>query len=242
MTTTLTPAELAEIRKRGVSAGVSRATMTEARWAYRHGAAGHADRAALLRHVDALTAELAERTRERDEARALLRRVLEWSNHYLVDVGRWPAGDSWIDEARAAVGGARTVPSGAERIATELARQITGEGYDIDHDDHHKDGSLAMAAACYAAPTRIFERHVFAAGETFRDPWPWDQRYDKRPHPNDGNVVAPETATRADRIALLTKAGALIAAEIDRLLREEERDEKVMAARAALGDTTGDDS
>lgn len=46
--------------------------------------------------------------------------------------------------------------------------------------------------------------------------WPWDQVYDSRPH--DGNTPAPSKTNISERVRLLEKAGALIAAEIDRLL------------------------
>jgi hypothetical protein len=108
--------------------------------------------------------------------------------------------------------------SGAERIAAERARQVAEEGYSSEHDDE-LDEDLAMAAACYAAPEPIFVRRDFAAGTTYRDPWPWRDGCDKRPY--NGNVLILETATRAQRIRLLEKAGALIAAEIDRLLRSK---------------------
>lgn len=99
--------------------------------------------------------------------------------------------------------------TGAQRIADERARQAGAEGYSDDHDDEHTDGSLAMAAACYAAPTRIFVRGLTRDG--LRDPWPWSEDDDKRP------VLPP---TRDERIRMLEKAGALCAAEIDRLLRQ----------------------
>jgi hypothetical protein len=110
--------------------------------------------------------------------------------------------------------------SGAERIAAERARQVAEEGYSSEHDDAGGGDDIAMAAACYAAPEPIFVRRDFAAGTTYRDPWPWDERFDKRPY--NGNVLILETTTPAQRIRLLEKAGALIAAEIDRLLRAAE--------------------
>ena len=56
---------------------------------------------------------------------------------------------------------------------------------------------MAVAAACYALP-------AWCRGRTRR--WPWDDEWWK-PTPDD-------------RIRELVKAGALIAAEIDRLLRD----------------------
>lgn len=110
--------------------------------------------------------------------------------------------------------------NGAERIALERARQVSEEGYDEEHDDDHTDGQIAMAAACYAAPERIYIREDYASSVSFDDPWPWDAYSDARPC--NGNVLTPEKATKAQRIRLLEKAGALIAAEIDRLLRTPE--------------------
>ena len=97
--------------------------------------------------------------------------------------------------------------SGVERIADERRRQIGAEGYSSDHDDGHIHEELAMAAACYAAPVTIYQRRC----SSFSDPWPFDDEEDKR-----------HKATTLDtRIRLLEKAGALIAAEIDRLLRKK---------------------
>jgi hypothetical protein len=126
--------------------------------------------------------------------------------------------------------------TGAERIAAERARQVSEEGYDAAHDDEHNGGEIAMAAACYAAPELIYVRDDRANQVNFTDPWPWHPRYDARPH--DGNVVTPEHATRAERIRLLEKAGALVAAEIDRLLRAPADDNEDIA-RAALTSSPG---
>jgi hypothetical protein len=111
--------------------------------------------------------------------------------------------------------------TGVERIAAERARQ--NEGWSAAHDDEHDTGALAMAACCYAAPQRLYVRCDYAAGVTFNDPWPWDQRDDHRPY--DGNVLIDPTDEQA--IRLLEKAGALIAAEIDRLLRAQARKKKL---------------
>lgn len=109
---------------------------------------------------------------------------------------------------------------GATRIAEERARQLEKLGWSADHDDGQRDGQLAMAAACYAASAaqkRIYAQQCYAASVSFYDPFPWrGQRYDARPY--DGNVLINST-TDDQAIRLLEKAGALIAAEIDRLLR-----------------------
>jgi len=78
---------------------------------------------------------------------------------------------------------------GVRLIEAERQRQINCEGWSLGHDDHD-EGELAKAAACYAIDSNFS--------------WPWDFKYWK---PGGG------------RIRQLTKAGALIAAEIERLLR-----------------------
>jgi hypothetical protein len=110
--------------------------------------------------------------------------------------------------------------TGVELIAAERDRQIVEEGYDVIHDDYHKSGELSLAAIAYAAPTRIFMSEETATGVIFCDPFPDDWR-DKRRGYGDVSpskvLPDPETYTKEERIDLLVKAGALIAAEIDRL-------------------------
>ncbi len=105
--------------------------------------------------------------------------------------------------------------NGLERIARERQRQIEKLDWTPEHDDEHEGGELAMAAACYASPDRIYVQQGFAAGLAFVDPFPWGPSADARPY--NGNVL--KSPTDAQRLRLLEKAGALIAAEIDRLLR-----------------------
>jgi hypothetical protein len=105
-------------------------------------------------------------------------------------------------------------------IADERARQVNDEGYTRQHDDEHYDGSMAMAAACYAAPHRIYVKHDYVDGVTFSDPWPQGWRGDKRPH--EGNMVRSNASQgEAKRRDLLVKAAALIVAEIERIDRAE---------------------
>lgn len=106
--------------------------------------------------------------------------------------------------------------TGVERIAAERKRQVTEEGWTPEHDAEHVRGELACAAACYAMPaagraTASYAANVSAdRGSWYRDipvGWPWHPGYWK-PSPDD-------------RVRELAKAGALIAAEIDRLLGKE---------------------
>lgn len=110
--------------------------------------------------------------------------------------------------------------AGARRIADERQRQVSVEGWTSHHDDEHSLGEMALAAALYATPILLKSKEEYANCESYSDPWPWDDRYDKRPTVDNGNVIAPnETLPISDRVRQLEKAGALIAAEIDRLLR-----------------------
>ena len=120
--------------------------------------------------------------------------------------------------------------TGVELIAAERERQVTGVELRVsppviwtpEHDDNHRDGSLAWAAVCYAAPGRVYRQHDYAAGPSFRDPWPWENAADarkdggNRPGTTYPNVIPTEGPAR---VRMLVKAGALIAAEIDRLGR-----------------------
>lgn len=124
-----------------------------------------------------------------------------------------------------------TTSLGAELISRERARQVHGEGWSAEHDDKHAHGELALAAVAYAAPVRMYAMRETACGIAFVDPWPdqWDPRWDKRfrygeRRENPGNhPPEPRTYTHDERVDLLVKAGALIAAEIDRLERAKSR-------------------
>lgn len=122
--------------------------------------------------------------------------------------------------------------TGIERIAAERKRQVEEEGWTAEHDADHTDYSLAMAACCYAMPVRLYEKYEHAAGVNYVDPWPnsWDDGYDKRfeygeRRENRGNVPPdPGTYTTEEYLDLLTKAGALLAAEIDRIQAEARKE------------------
>jgi len=110
---------------------------------------------------------------------------------------------------------------GARRIVLERRRQIQQEGWSLEHDDTLVDNQLAWAAICYAAPERVYtlEQGVTPKDPviSFMDPWPegLDPAFDKRPS-------YKRTPSTKKRIRSLEKAGALIAAEIDRLKRHQD--------------------
>lgn len=97
---------------------------------------------------------------------------------------------------------AENLSPGASMIAIERYRQIATEGWTPEHDDDYKDAELAKAAAAY-----IDAGLVAQGGDVstfFPRDWPWERQWWK---------------PSGDPIRNLVKAGALIAAEIDRLHR-----------------------
>lgn len=122
---------------------------------------------------------------------------------------------------------------GADLIREERNRQLDFECHTFRHDDGHGSGELALAAAMYAAPKRLYYCREVALGIGFYDAWPWSIDWDKRlqygerrENPHKLPPPDPDTYTHAERIDLLVKAGALIAAEIDRLHRLERKEKE----------------
>lgn len=109
--------------------------------------------------------------------------------------------------------------SGVWSIAVERARQETVERWSAEHDDEHTDGSLALAAVCYAHPSpkmRTAQVRVDVAGRGECPIWETRSVTVPRDWPESWSVCWWKPA---DRIRDLTRAGALIAAELDRLER-----------------------
>jgi hypothetical protein len=116
--------------------------------------------------------------------------------------------------------------NGVELIAQERQRQIEQEGWTTEHDDNnHQAGELARAAACYAVDKpiwfgpfgtaetekdldsrRLSFRLIHGLSAWFDTVWPWHEKRKKH-----------------NRIRRLVIAGALIAAEIDRLQRQQDQ-------------------
>lgn len=108
--------------------------------------------------------------------------------------------------------------SGIELISEERQRQAEVKGYNKEHDEGETAFQLSSAAALFIvnAQNQYFKDHTHyddkgdSARFQIRQPdtkkwaivWPWDDR--------DGRK-------ESDILASLVKAGALIAAEIDRL-------------------------
>lgn len=117
--------------------------------------------------------------------------------------------------------------TGIELIAEERKRQIEVEKFDVVHDEGYSGMQLSGAAGCYIAnavsksatciekePNARFQ--VWEEGywpregkyikSRWTDGWPWSKEWDKR--------------EKHDPIRSLVIAGALIAAELDRLHAE----------------------
>ena len=97
-----------------------------------------------------------------------------------------------------------TVPSNRTtiigNIIRERMRQCQELGYTPEHDDRQVRGQLADAAACYAANNDVCYKNGYPM-------WPWSDNLMKR----------------KDRLTDLTRAAALIVAEMERIMRAEDR-------------------
>lgn len=100
--------------------------------------------------------------------------------------------------------------NGAELIAAERQRQIEVEGRDSRNDDLQTRGELAQAAKAYLESATLgavlanpVDKHHYLV-QMF---WP--------------HIWEPQELKPSNAIRDLVKAGALIAAEIDRLQRKE---------------------
>lgn len=113
--------------------------------------------------------------------------------------------------------------TGVQAIALE--RKAQREKWGDNHDDEHEDRSLSFAAVCYAAPVPLYTKEDTMSGFGFYDPWPenWGDRFDKRPRfkrgSRDGDLIPADAMPIPRRLRQLQVAGALIAAEMDRLIR-----------------------
>lgn len=108
--------------------------------------------------------------------------------------------------------------TGLELIATERQRQIESKGYNAEHDEMESAFQLSAAAAMFIANAinKDFSGHTHYDGKgnvarfqireidtkKWQEHWPWGD--------HDGR-------NKADVMTSLIKAGALVAAEIDRL-------------------------
>lgn len=143
-------------------------------------------------------------------------------DHLLTDGGDTPVKDLRVDPL-VVRSREENKMSGAELIAEERKRQVEKEGFRNWHDDEHDEGQMAEAAVCYIMGERKINGQWL---------WSWSDD-DWKPKSKLQNLI---------------RAGALIAAEIDRLQRSAQVDPLVMcrlqrigsALDAAMGDTDPD--
>lgn len=93
-----------------------------------------------------------------------------------------------------------------DRIESERDRQVWDEKWTPEHDDEHDKGELAIAAACYAhhaATVTYLDNFDVYRSTPAPANWPWEAKWWKPKQPQRD----------------LIRAGALIAAEIDRIER-----------------------
>lgn len=95
-------------------------------------------------------------------------------------------------------------------ILAERHRQVLGEGWTASHDDKHKKFQMTKAARSYALAVCSPDQWSLERGrkQNPEHDWPWAKKWWK---------------PSGDPIRNLVKAGALIAAEIDRLKRKERK-------------------
>jgi hypothetical protein len=116
--------------------------------------------------------------------------------------------------------------TGIELIAAERLRQVEVEGYDVIKDDAYVDYELSSAAAAYLLPSHDYEEtyvdetdDIESIIEKEANPtqvnslWPWQLQYFKPSRISDTGI--------RPSVKDLVKAGALIAAEIDRLQNQK---------------------
>lgn len=96
--------------------------------------------------------------------------------------------------------------TGLDLIAAERKRQIEEEGYSPQNDSKYTFNQLSRAGASYALPE---QDRLYHNGSKSPVTWPFGPEWWK---PSPG-----------DRKRELVKAGALIAAELDRMLEAEKK-------------------
>ncbi|WP_319568357.1 hypothetical protein [Cohaesibacter marisflavi] len=163
---------------------------------------GHEDREDL-RRVETLLMKLERLEREALSFQGYLDTAREVTNGLLAQNSlmrdNWPSGfDLPPDVVRSVT---FQTPAGSLAIVSERLRQIEAEGWTAAHDDEYDNFELVWAGITYAHHASI--RNDRERDRTRPSGWPWADSWWK-----------PE-----DRRRDLVKAGALIAAEIDRLDR-----------------------
>lgn len=115
--------------------------------------------------------------------------------------------------------------TGIELIAQERKEQIEKHGWTQKHDaDEHDNSELAYNAAILASPINLFTKEtyanatVFEVAQTDRE---WNLPYPNQLNGTTNVIHDNEKLPKKKRIKQLIVAGALLAAEIDRLKFED---------------------
>lgn len=117
--------------------------------------------------------------------------------------------ENYLDGKMTAIDNKMATLKAVSDVVKERGRQIEKEGWSHEHDDQYWSGELAKAASCYAAFASLSDEKLEEAKNIVPESWPW----------------APEWWKPKSRQDALTKSGALILAEKERLAREEEEKE-----------------
>lgn len=128
--------------------------------------------------------------------------------------------------------------SGAELIAKERQRQIEKEGYTPEHDNQHIEGELAYAAICYANPKKKFIRkreqgNLEAPVVKFENGPDGPGEYYVLPETYWPFAIKDWKPVLGSRLREISKAGAMLAAEGDRIRRMLLAQFKTLAQTAA---------
>lgn len=103
------------------------------------------------------------------------------------------------------------ITPGGRLALAERERQIEEEHYSEEHDDMHEDGALAHAGAAYAVHATGYVAGPLLQGDCPSKPlWPFEEKL--KPS-STGDI------RWGDEIRDMTKAAALMIAELDRLVR-----------------------
>lgn len=137
-------------------------------------------------------------------ARKGMRGVVEYVEDDGVPTIRFTGGATIVGDAEIEI----LNMTGAERIAAERYRQVEEEGWDAKHDDRHEFATMPIHAAALA---------VYGSDAYVVDPTGMERG--SLHHTHKGDAWGLQAKHGKDPIRSLEIAGALIAAEIDRLLR-----------------------
>lgn len=166
--------------------------------------AGHPTEQVVRTCLQAIERRVEAAERRRAEEKARRREIADWNVDAAEEIETL---SGQLAEAREQL---KSSSRGVLAIAAERRRQIKVEGWTLEHDDEWTAGCLTRAAICYSQRAAWQLRMEELSGKpepagTDLPPtnWPWDREWWK-----------PKDATRN-----LVRAGALIAAELDKIAR-----------------------